>query len=266
MFFQGPGGTIQGSSFGQGGSQSQNQGGAQSQGGSQSQFLNPNFEPPGRPGRPSPGTADANRAEADALRARARVDADSDLAAAVRQACSHLMQGGALDLSRGSRDYDEDYQADIDCNKWEIGREGITRKHHVVSHQLHDETKRRRDIPESGVTPETTTTSSACACACACDDSGGEQATPSADALAFAKGCRDRPPRDYHFDDYEDYLVPEKFMLLRDYSLNYPLPDCPIEHGGQEATTPSLPSFSTVNDNPCTIFGRPQPGPPCFFG
>ena len=60
---------------------------------------------------------------------------------------------------RGPRDYEdyEDYQADIDCNNYEIGREGVKKKHHVVSHQLHDETKRRRTVPdESG--PEQATT------------------------------------------------------------------------------------------------------------
>ena len=125
---------------------------------------------------------------------------------------------------RGPRDYHEDYiDIDVDCNNYEIGREGVKMKHHVVSHQLHDETKRKRTVPDSQ--------------------------SKSADARAFAKGCRDRPPRDYNFDDYlEDYLVPEKFLLLRDYFLNYPLPDCPTEDD-QKATTPSLPSFSTVNDD-----------------
>ena len=61
----------------------------------------------------------------------------------------------------------------------------------------------------------------------------------SANKIAFEKGCRDRRSGDYHFDDDS---APQKFMLLRDYTLNYPLPDCQTE----ENTTPSLPSFSTV--------------------
>ena len=45
---------------------------------------------------------------------------------------------------KSSRDYDN-YE-DIDCENYEIGSEG---EHHVVSHQLHDETKRRRTVPDS---------------------------------------------------------------------------------------------------------------------
>jgi len=168
------------------------------------------------------------------------------LAAAILAKCSPLPRprGGDYEELKGrpigppdNEDYEFEY--DIDCNNYVSGREGVPvrKQHHTVSHQLHDETKKKRTVP--GL-------------------------SPSADELAFEKGCRDRPPGDYHFDDYlENYLNPEKFLLLRDYTLNYPLPDCPTG----ENTTPSQPGFSTQpTPAPCTILGVEQPGPPCFFG
>ena len=83
----------------------------------------------------------------------------------------------------------------------------MRKRHHITSHQLHDEFK--REVPDI-----------------------------SSSELAFEKGCKDRRPGDYHFDDY---------------FLNYPLPDCPTE----ENTTTPLPSFSTAPDSttaPCKLF------------